>query len=93
MTAELVAGNLTLGGDVRLSNLTVSNGTVTGNVGSRLVVADAFSQTGGNLTLADAALSQATGSLAIGNITANNLVLQAANGNLTQSTGTSMRVK
>ncbi|MFX5476832.1 hypothetical protein ABTD55_23195, partial [Acinetobacter baumannii] len=45
MTAELVAGNLTLGGDVRLSNLTVSNGTVTGNVGSRLVVADAFSQT------------------------------------------------
>ncbi|MFX5793318.1 hypothetical protein ABTD98_19820, partial [Acinetobacter baumannii] len=47
----------------------------------------------GNLTLADAALSQATGSLAIGNITANNLVLQAANGNLTQSTGTSMRVK
>ncbi|WP_175342945.1 filamentous hemagglutinin N-terminal domain-containing protein [Herbaspirillum sp. C9C3] len=93
MTAVLTAGDLTLGGDVRLSNLTVSNGTVTGNVGSRLVVTDSFSQSGGNLTLADAALSQADGSLAVGNITANNLVLEAASGNLSQNTGTAMHVK
>ncbi|EOA04030.1 hemagglutinin-like protein [Herbaspirillum frisingense GSF30] len=92
MTVNLTAGNLTLGGDVRLSNLTVSNGTVTGNTGSRLVVAEGFTQTGGNLTLADAALSQASGALAVGNITANNLVLEAQSGNVSQNSGTSLRV-
>lgn len=93
MTVNLTAGSLTLGGDVRLSNLTVSNGTVTGNTGSRLVVAEGFTQTGGNLTLADAALSQASGALAVGNITANNLVLEAQSGNVSQNSGTSLRVK
>ncbi|MBG7620366.1 filamentous hemagglutinin N-terminal domain-containing protein [Herbaspirillum sp. AP02] len=93
MTVNLTAGNLTLGGDVRLSNLTVSDGTVTGNTGSRLVVAEGFTQTGGNLTLADAALSQASGALAVGNITANNLVLEAQSGNVSQNSGTSLRVK
>ncbi|UIN21775.1 beta strand repeat-containing protein [Herbaspirillum frisingense] len=92
MTVNLTAGSLTLGGDVRLSNLTVSNGTVTGNTGSRLVVAEGFTQTGGNLTLADAALSQASGALAVGNITANNLVLEAQSGNVSQNSGTSLRV-
>ncbi|AYR22553.1 beta strand repeat-containing protein [Herbaspirillum rubrisubalbicans] len=91
LTVQLNQGNLTLGGNVHLARLTVSDGTVTGNTGSRLV-ADYFSQQGGNLSLADASFSLTCGTLAVGNITANNLELNAS-GELAQNDGTSLHVK
>ncbi|MCP1575652.1 filamentous hemagglutinin family protein [Herbaspirillum rubrisubalbicans] len=91
LTVQLNHGNLTLGGNVHLGSLTVSDGTVTGNTGSRLV-ADYFSQQGGNLSLADASFSLTCGTLAVGNITANNLELNAS-GELAQNDGTSLHVK
>lgn len=93
LNVDLNSGNLTVGGDVRLAALNVTQGNVTGNIGSRLVVAESFQQTGGNLTLADAALSQSNGSLIVGNITANNLVLEAQSANIFQQTGSALHVK
>ncbi|MGO0791192.1 beta strand repeat-containing protein [Herbaspirillum seropedicae] len=93
LNVDLNSGDLTLGGDVRLAALNVTQGNVTGNIGSRLVVAESFQQTGGNLTLADAALSQSNGSLIVGNITANNLVLEAQSANIFQQSGSALHVK
>lgn len=93
LNVTLNNGNMSVTGSARLSNLTVSNGTLTGTSGSRLVVANNFSQSGGTLNLADAAISQSSGNLTMGNVTASNLVLQAQNGNISQSSGTSLRVK
>ncbi|NUU03307.1 beta strand repeat-containing protein [Herbaspirillum robiniae] len=90
---NLQTGNLTLTGGVRFDSLSVSNGSVTGASGSRLNVAESFTQTGGNMTLADAALSQASGALTVGNITANNLVLESQGSNIAQASGTSLHVK
>ncbi|MFJ3048304.1 beta strand repeat-containing protein [Herbaspirillum chlorophenolicum] len=81
---SVAGGNLVLGGNARFYGMTVNSGSVTGNPGSRLVVSDSFYQGGGNMTLADAALSSASGTLTVGNITANNLVLEAQNGDIAQ---------
>ncbi|WP_050470249.1 beta strand repeat-containing protein [Herbaspirillum chlorophenolicum] len=81
---SVAGGNLVLGGNARFYGMTVNSGNVTGNPGSRLVVSDSFYQGGGNMTLADAALSSASGTLTVGNITANNLVLEAQNGDIGQ---------
>ncbi|TWC68556.1 filamentous hemagglutinin N-terminal domain-containing protein [Herbaspirillum sp. SJZ099] len=78
------SGNLVLGGDTRFYGMEVRGGNVTGNSGSRLMVSDDFYQSGGNMSLADAALSSASGTLTVGNITANNLVLEARNGDISQ---------
>jgi len=92
LNVQVNNGNLTLGGGARFATLNVADGTVTGNTGSQLSVSEAFTQTGGTLNLADAALSQSSGALAVGNITANHLVLEAQNGNITQNGGTSLHV-
>ncbi|MFJ3057977.1 beta strand repeat-containing protein [Herbaspirillum sp. NPDC087042] len=92
LNVQLNNGNLTLAGGARFATLNVANGTVTGNTGSQLSVSESFTQTGGTLTLADAALSQSSGALAVGNISANHLVLEAQNGNITQNSGTSLHV-
>ncbi len=93
LNVQLNSGDLTLGGDVRLASLNVSQGNVTGNMGSRLVVAESFRQTGGTMTLDDAALSQGSGSLLTGDITATNLVLEAREDNILQQGGSALHVK
>lgn len=92
-TVNVNGGNLGILGASRLRQLNVSSGTVTGGAGSSLNVAEDFQQSGGTLTLADAALNQSTGDLAVGNITANNLVLESENGALTQNVSTALHVK
>jgi filamentous hemagglutinin family protein len=93
VNVTLDGGNLNLNGSVRIDGLTVSGGNVTGAAGSRLNVAESFSQTGGTLTLADAALSSSCGTLSVGNITANNLVLESQYDDITQNSDTSLHVK
>lgn len=92
LSVDLLHGSLTLGGNVRLGSLAVGDGQVTGNVGSRLVVAGSFSQGSGNMTLADAALVQDSGTLSVGNISAANLLLQARQGNISQNGESSLHV-
>ncbi|MBO9536792.1 filamentous hemagglutinin N-terminal domain-containing protein [Herbaspirillum sp.] len=87
------SGNLAFGGNARFSSLLMGSGNITGSAGSRLNVSDSFIQAGGNMTLADAALSQASGPLMAGNITADNLVLEAQGGNIVQLSGASLHVK
>ena len=93
LTVDLQSGNLTLGGNVRLGSLSVADGQVTGNASSRLVVAGSFSQTGGNMSLADAALVQDSGTLLVGSINAGNLLLQARNGDIAQADGSALHVR
>jgi len=89
----LTGGNLNLAGTVRLNQLSVSAGNLTGAVGSTLSISESFQQTGGTLVLADAAFNEANGDMSVGNITANNLVLESENGALRQNAATSLHVK
>lgn len=84
---NLGGGSFNFSGATRLDQLTVGGGIVTGAVGSSLNVAQSFQQAGGTLTLADAALNQASGNMNVGDISANNLVLNAENGAITQTGG------
>ncbi len=84
---NLSDGSFNFSGATRLNQLTVGGGMVTGAAGSSLNVAQSFQQAGGTLTLADAALNQTSGNMNVGDISANNLVLNAENGAITQSGG------
>lgn len=93
LDVRMGSGTLNLNGSARVSKLTLSGGAVTGITGSRLVVSDSFSQSSSaSMVLADAQLTQSCGTLAVGNITATNLVLQASNGNISQNDGSSLHV-
>ncbi|MBP0598549.1 filamentous hemagglutinin N-terminal domain-containing protein [Herbaspirillum sp. LeCh32-8] len=84
LNVNVTGGQLVLNGSARVDTMNVTGGVVNGLAGSRLNVAESFAQSGGNITLADAALSQNSGNLVIGNITATNLVLEATNGDIVQ---------
>ncbi|WP_083664414.1 beta strand repeat-containing protein [Herminiimonas arsenitoxidans] len=86
------SGSFNFSGATRLDRLYISNGTVAGAAGSALNVAESFVQNGGTLTLANAALNQASGNMNVGNINANNLVLTSENGAITQTGGTALHV-
>ncbi|CAB3671530.1 hypothetical protein LMG24238_02125 [Paraburkholderia sediminicola] len=73
-TANLAALSLTDGGSM------VGSGS-----GSQLNVSDSFSQNGGSIsTSGDMSVTQSTGDLTVGDITARNLTLSAANGAISQ---------
>jgi filamentous hemagglutinin family protein len=93
LNVSVLSGGLTLAGNARFDSLSLSSGTVTGLTGSKLNVSESFTQTGGSMTLDDAALNQASGTLTVGQVTANNLVLQSENASVTQQSGTALRVK
>jgi len=82
------SGVLNISGSARVSSLTLSGtGTVNGDVNSALSVTDAFSQSNGSVINSNGSvsLSQATGDLVVGNITARNLVLESQNGAIMQT--------
>ncbi|KAF1044235.1 MAG: Heme/hemopexin-binding protein [Herbaspirillum frisingense] len=85
------AGNLTLSGDALFDELTLNGGNVTS--ATRLVVGHSFNQTGGSMTLADAALTKDNGAMSVGDITARNLVLYAGDGSIVQNGGSVLHVK
>ncbi|MFJ9451107.1 beta strand repeat-containing protein [Herbaspirillum sp. NPDC101397] len=82
------SGVLNISGSARVSSLTLSGtGTVNGDVNSALSVTDSFSQSNGSVINSNGSvsLSQATGDLVVGNITARNLVLESQNGAIMQT--------
>jgi len=82
------SGVLNISGSARVSSLTLSGtGTVNGDANSTLSVTDAFSQSNASVINSSGAvsLSQATGDLVVGNITARNLVLESQNGAIMQT--------
>ncbi|MCA1324511.1 beta strand repeat-containing protein [Herbaspirillum sp. alder98] len=95
MDIDISNATMQLNGSVRLNGLSLSGAaTVNGAAGSRLNVSESFSQSGGTMTLADAALSSnSCGTLYVGNITANNLVIDSQSGSISQNSGTSLHVK
>jgi filamentous hemagglutinin family protein len=93
LNVQINDGDFNYTGAVRLGSLSLSGGgTVNGATGSQLNVASSFYQNGGSLNVDSAALTQSNGTLSIGDITANNLLLQANLGNITQNEGTSLHV-
>ena len=87
-------GDLLLRGGVLIDDMQVIGGTVRSASGSALVVSESFSQTGGTMTLNDAALTSnlSNGDLTIGNITANNLILESQAGAIKQTANTALHV-
>ncbi|WP_034296663.1 S-layer family protein [Herbaspirillum sp. RV1423] len=77
-TITIGSGTLALSGAARIRSLVMDSGTVTGTAGSVLNVTDNFSQGEGIIqSSGDVSLSQASGDLVVGNISARNLVLES----------------
>ena len=85
-------GSLNLSGSMRLNQLTVNGGNIAGDTAA-VNISESFQQTGGSIVLGDAAFNQASGNTVVGNITANNLVLESESAAIVQNTGTALHVK
>ncbi|WDZ96443.1 filamentous hemagglutinin N-terminal domain-containing protein [Herbaspirillum sp. WKF16] len=93
LSLQVMDGDFNYTGSVRLGEMTVYSGNVTGAAGSKLNVAENFYQGGGTINVDSAAFSTGQDQMTVGNITANNLVLEARNGKIVQADATSLRVK
>ncbi|MCJ0763421.1 beta strand repeat-containing protein [Variovorax terrae] len=87
---SVAGGGVTLTGSAAMGRLEVSGGTLQATGG--LNVTDAYSQAGGTVQLANAALNQSAGDLVVGSLTAQNLLLRSQSGAVRQTTGTSLGV-